>query len=63
MHCSQGAGDAFVGAFAYFMTRPWALGVGEAMRRACVVAGVSVQHPGTQASYPSRSSLPQALFQ
>jgi ribokinase len=57
---TTGAGDAFIGAFGYF------LGAGvpelDAMRRACVVASTSVQAHGTQSSYPSAAQLPASLF-
>jgi ribokinase len=56
---TTGAGDAFVGTLAYFL----AVGVSvvEAMRRANQVAAISVQHPGTQTSYPRSADLPAGL--
>jgi ribokinase len=56
---TTGAGDAYVGSLAYF------LGAGaplvEAMRRANAIAGISVQAPGTQSSFPHRTALPPEL--
>jgi ribokinase len=57
---TTGAGDAFVGALAYFIGVGLALA--EAVRRANRVAAVSVQGVGTQTSFPSRSDLPEDLF-
>ena len=59
----QGAGDAFVGALAYFISHHSQLSMSEKIRRACQVASVSVQAPGTQSSYPWRKDLDQELFQ
>ena len=57
---TTGAGDAFVGALAYF------IGVGlalpEAIARANRVAAVSVQGVGTQTSFPDRAELSADLF-
>ena len=52
---TTGAGDAFLGTFAYFC----ALGLDpvEAITRANRVASISVQRPGTQASFPSRDEV------
>lgn len=56
---TTGAGDAFVGSLAHF------LGAGlpalEAIARANAIAAISVQHPGTQASYPRWADLPENL--
>ncbi|XP_067635339.1 ribokinase isoform X4 [Eurosta solidaginis] len=50
---TTGAGDAFIGALAYNMARfsslPWHQLIGAANQ----VAAYSVQHPGTQASFPT----------
>jgi len=46
-----GAGDCFVGAFAHFFTEGHP--IPEAIRRACLVATISVTRTGTMASYPS----------
>lgn len=57
---TTGAGDAFVGSLAYF------LGIGksvqEAMERASAIASISVQHPGTQVSFPNAEDLPENLL-
>ncbi len=56
---TTGAGDAFVGSLAHF------LGAGlpalDAIARANAIAAISVQHPGTQASYPRWADLPENL--
>ena len=60
---TTGAGDAFVGAFAYFRfchsPQP---ALGECIRRACAVASISVQKPGTQVSFPTRAEVPNSLL-
>ncbi|XP_060552419.1 ribokinase-like isoform X1 [Ruditapes philippinarum] len=59
---TTGAGDSFIGSLAYFLaTRP-ELGLVESARRAIQIASVSVQHAGTQTSYPTKSQLPAELF-
>lgn len=52
---TTGAGDAFVGSFAYLL----AAGVAppEAIRRACAIAARSVLKPGTQKSFPMRDEV------
>ncbi len=57
---TTGAGDAYVGALACFLAagRP----LRTALERASVIAAVSVQAPGTQASYPRRQDLPSTVF-
>ncbi|XP_047494006.1 ribokinase-like [Penaeus chinensis] len=59
---TTGAGDAFVGALAYFMACYPQLDMVEMIRRSCKVATVSVQAPGTQSSYPARDKLPKEIF-
>jgi ribokinase len=49
---STGAGDAYVGSLAYFLSLGQPLL--EAARRAGGIATLSVQKPGTQTSFPSR---------
>jgi ribokinase len=58
---STGAGDAFVGALAYFLAagRP----IAAAMDRANRIAGVSVQSSGTQTSFPTAADLPPEFMQ
>jgi len=50
-----GAGDAFVGSLAYFLAAGKPLP--EAMRRANVIASISVQQVGTQVSFPVAKDL------
>lgn len=52
---TTGAGDAFVGSFAYLLAsgRP----VDDAARRASAIATRSVLKPGTQSSFPTRSEV------
>jgi ribokinase len=57
---TTGAGDAFVGSFAYFLARGETLS--EAAARANRIAGISVQAPGTQTSFRSAASLPAELL-
>ena len=47
---TTGAGDAFVGAFAYGLASGW--DEGDAVRLGCAIAAESVLRPGTQASFP-----------
>lgn len=56
---TTGAGDAFVGTLAYFLAA--GAPITEAMRRANQIAAISVQHPGTQTSYPRTAELPPGL--
>ncbi|XP_078398832.1 ribokinase isoform X4 [Cetorhinus maximus] len=59
---TEGAGDSFVGALAFYMAHYPCMELDEMSRRACDIASVSVQSQGTQASYPYRAQLPQELF-
>ena len=56
---TTGAGDAFVGSLAHFLAT--GLPVLDAIARANAIAAISVQHPGTQASYPRWADLPETL--
>jgi ribokinase len=56
---SVGAGDCFLGAFAYYLSCGVALHA--AMKLAVEVASISVTAKGTQMSYPSRDALPEHL--
>ncbi len=47
---STGAGDAFIGAFAYALALGWA--EVDAVRLGCAIAADSVCRPGTQSSFP-----------
>lgn len=57
---TTGAGDAFVGSLGYFLAAGVALRT--AIERANAIAAISVQSPGTQASYPRREQLPAELL-
>jgi len=59
----QGAGDAFLGALAYFLAVRPDLSLEEQTRRACEYATLSVQKPGTQISYPDKESVPKSLLE
>ncbi|XP_048452489.1 ribokinase isoform X5 [Rhincodon typus] len=59
---TEGAGDSFLGALAFYMACYPYMELDEMSRRACDIASVSVQSQGTQASYPHRAQLPQELF-
>ena len=56
---TTGAGDAFIGSFAFF----WASGkpLDEAVRRATAVAAVTVTKVGTQVSFPWARDIPDLL--
>lgn len=55
-----GAGDSFVGAFSHLYTS--GLPMAEAMRRACLIASISVTRAGTQSAYPVASEVPGELL-
>lgn len=57
---TTGAGDAFVGSLGYFLAA--GVPIRTAIERANAIAAVSVQSPGTQASYPRREQLPAQLL-
>lgn len=57
-----GAGDAFVGALAYFSVYHSELSFSKKLSRSCSVASISVQTPGTQTSFPYKRDLPNDLF-
>ncbi|KAF6204571.1 hypothetical protein GE061_018731 [Apolygus lucorum] len=59
---STGAGDAFVGALAFFMAQYPQLSFKTQVERSAYVATDSVLKKGTQTSYPRRSDLPTELF-
>ena len=60
---TTGAGDAFTGALIFFLVEMAQLDVGEAIKRACYVASISVQKEGTQSSYPVKEDLPKWLLE
>jgi ribokinase len=57
---TTGAGDCFLGAFAYFLALD--VPIKTCMKRANVVASYSVQREGTQTSFPVASELDPSLF-
>lgn len=57
---TTGAGDAFIGSFAYYVAR--GLDARQAMARATRVASISVQRRGAQPSFPSAVDLPPELL-
>lgn len=57
---TTGAGDAFLGSLAYYIGK--GLSIKESMQRANRVAAISVQHPGTQSSFPGAIGLPEDLM-
>ena len=54
---TTGAGDAFVGSLAFFLSSQPGLGLAEAVARSCRLASISVTKAGTQASYPDRAQV------
>lgn len=54
---TTGAGDAFIGALAYYLIRHTKLSILESVGKSCVAASFSVQKPGTQVSFPSASDI------
>jgi ribokinase len=59
---TSGAGDAFLGALAFYISNMPELPLQEAVQRSCAIATISVQRQGTQSSYPERADLPISLF-
>lgn len=59
---TTGAGDAFSGAFAYHHVRHPETPLVETIKKACDIASISVQSPGTQLSYPERADIPECLL-
>ena len=59
---TTGAGDAFVGSLAFFLTSSLAHDLPEAVKRSCQVATLTVMRKGTQASYPDRSQVTHLLW-
>lgn len=59
---TTGAGDAFVGALAFFLHTFPHLDLSDAIYRACSIASMSVCKSGTQASYPEKSEIPSELL-
>jgi ribokinase len=57
---TTGAGDCFLGAFAYFLAH--GVSIESAISKANDVASVSVTRPGAQSSYPTADELLKELF-
>jgi ribokinase len=57
-HDTTGAGDAFVGAFAYGLASN--LSAMQSLRLGCACAAISVRRPGTQKSFPRGAELDAA---
>ncbi|KAH0944763.1 hypothetical protein HN011_004092 [Eciton burchellii] len=60
---TTGAGDAFLGALAFFKAYYPQLSMDQCIRRACAIATQSVLKFGTHESFPTRSELPMDLFE
>lgn len=58
----QGAGDAFLGALAYFFAYNPNLTLYMIIKRACDVATKSVQRRGAQSSFPVRNDFTEEMF-
>jgi ribokinase len=56
---TSGAGDSFVGSMAAYLAA--GISLHDSIAQACRVAAISVQHPGTQKSYPTADELPSDL--
>ncbi|KAL3197253.1 hypothetical protein MRX96_044975 [Rhipicephalus microplus] len=59
---TTGAGDAFNGAFVYHYVRHRDVPLADTIKKACDVATITVQSPGTQLSYPERADIPESLL-
>ena len=58
---SQGAGDAFIGALAYYISRLNSLTLKEKIERSAKIASHTVTRPGTQTSYDINIIPPELL--
>ena len=59
---TTGAGDAFVGALAFYLCHFPDLKLSEMIRRSGSIATISVQGEGTQTSFPFKKDLPLSFF-
>nr|XP_058961430.1 ribokinase-like [Pocillopora verrucosa] len=59
---TTGAGDAFIGALAFYMAKFKDLPFDEVVRRSGEIARATVLAVGTQSSYPTKKELPPSLF-
>ncbi|XP_046382464.1 ribokinase-like [Ischnura elegans] len=60
---TTGAGDAFIGALAYYLANHQNLTMEDVIKRSCNLATLSVATPGTQSSFPLRKDLPKYYFE
>ncbi|XP_067011514.2 ribokinase isoform X3 [Anabrus simplex] len=60
---TEGAGDVFIGAMAYYLAYYPDMSLKENIRRCCEIAAVTIQTAGAQPSFPHRRDLPNNLFQ
>jgi len=60
--CIQGAGDAFIGALAFYLSVQPDISLSDVIKNANEIASRSVLASGTQKSFPWRSQLPCELF-
>jgi len=58
----QGAGDAFIGALAFYLSTQPDMPLHNVVQRANEIATWSVLASGTQKSFPWRTQLPSELF-
>lgn len=54
---TTGAGDAFIGVLAYFIAKHPNMSMTQTIGAACEIASISVQHPGTQSSFPYAKNI------
>ncbi|XP_015177869.1 PREDICTED: ribokinase-like [Polistes dominula] len=59
---TTGAGDAFLGALAFFLAYCPHFSMKECIERACKIATLSVLKEGTHDSFPKRDELPSSMF-
>jgi len=62
INCIQGAGDAFIGALAFYLSTQPDLPLRDVIQRANEIATRSVLASGTQKSFPWHTQLPKELF-
>ncbi|XP_071441918.1 ribokinase-like [Hetaerina americana] len=60
---TTGAGDAFIGALAFYLANHKDLKMEEAIKRSCDIATITVTKPGTQTSFPIRKDMPKYFFE
>merc|ERR1719167_741322 len=60
---TTGAGDAFVGSLAYFISSHPTMSLQEKVKRSCSLASLTVLKAGTQSSYPYRAQVEHLLME